>query len=282
VCSHQPVLSFRSFALSRYAGAPARQSSARHLHTCPRSVPSGGLAKRDPTPNDQPQDISLAAAEAQYQQSLKAVGIVMDNISPWLFEVGSWIFGGLIAFTLLVLASLLTVGPVDLSVKLSTVAFAVSLPLNVTGLVLLRLVRDLKPVQLEGITHVFQKAGLTPGQQQIPSIASLEAMRERGTRTVMRTTMGILGLSSVLTIVAITAALWHMRSLSGRPKSDLGSKKRQDKHQVTTISLAGSEPLLSWGNLAALVVSRRSSGLRAGCQEVEALLAAAPSVSLAS
>jgi hypothetical protein len=168
------------------------------------------MSQFDPTPNSQSQDISLAAAEAQYQQSMKAVGIVMDDISPWLFEVGSWIFGGLIAFTLLVVAALLTVGPVDSSVKVSTVAFAVSLPLNVTGLVLLRLVRDMQPVQLEGITHAFQEAGLTPGQEQFPSIAALAEMRERGTRMVLSSTMGILGLSAVLTIVGITAALWHM------------------------------------------------------------------------
>jgi hypothetical protein len=127
-----------------------------------------------------------------------------------LFEVGSWIFGGLIAFTLLVLASLLTVGPVDLAVKLSTVAFAVSLPLTVTGLILLRLGRDLKPVHFEGVTQVFQEAGLTPGEQQIPSVASLEALRERGTRIVLSTTLGMLGLSSILMVVGMTAALWHM------------------------------------------------------------------------
>jgi len=161
-------------------------------------------------PNGQPQEVSLAAAEVQYQQSLKAVGTVMENISPWLFEVGSWIFGGLIAFTLLVLASLLTVGPVDLAVKLSTVAFAMSLPLSVTGLVLLRLMRDLKPVHFDGVAQVFQEAGLTPGAQQIPSVASLEALRQRGTRIVLSTTLGMLGLSSLLTITAMTAALWHM------------------------------------------------------------------------
>src|SRR5215469_1254924 len=169
----------------------------------PTSEPNG-------EPNGQPQKVSLAAAEAQYQQSLKAASTVMENISPWLFEVGSWIFGGLIAFTLLVLASLLTVGPVDLAVKLSTVAFAVSLALNKTGLVLLRLVRDLKPVQFEGIAQVFQEAGLTPGEEQIPSVASLKTLRDRGTRIVLSTTVGMLGLSSTLTIVAMTAALWHM------------------------------------------------------------------------
>jgi hypothetical protein len=161
-------------------------------------------------PNGQPQKVSLAAAEAQYQQSLKAASTVIGKISPWLFEVGSWIFGGLIAFTLLVMASLLTVGPVDLAVKLATVAFAVSLPLNVTGLVLLRLMRDLKPVHFEGVAQVFQEAGLTPGEQQIPSVASLEALRERGTRIALSATLGMLVLSSILTILAMTAALWHM------------------------------------------------------------------------
>jgi hypothetical protein len=168
------------------------------------------MSQPNPGPNGQPSDISLAAAEVQYQQSLKAVGKVIENISPWLFEVGSWIFGGLIAFTLLVLASLLTVGPVDLSVKVSTVAFAMSLPLAVTGLVLLRLVQDLKPVHLEGVAQVFQEAGLTPGEQQIPSVTSLEALRKRGTQIVLSTALGMLGLCSILTIVGMTAALWHM------------------------------------------------------------------------
>jgi hypothetical protein len=168
-------------------------------------------------PNGHPQEVSLAAAEVQYQQSLKAVGKVIERISPWLFEVGSWIFGGLIAVTLLVLASLLTVGPVDLSVKLSMVAFAVSLPLNVTGLVLLRLVQDLKPVQFEGVAQVFQEAGLTPGEQQIPSVASLEALRERGTQVILSTTLGMLGLSSILTIVGMTAAMWHSPGGSESP-----------------------------------------------------------------
>src|SRR5215469_15383481 len=168
------------------------------------------MSQLNPTPNGQPQEVSLAAAEVQYQRSMKAAGKIMENISPWLIEVGSWIFGGLIAFSLLVVPSLLTVGPVDFAVKLATVAFAVSLPLNVTGLVLLRLVRDLKPVQFEGIAQVFQEAGLTPGEEQIPSVASLKTLRDRGTRIVLSTTVGMLGLSSTLTIVAMTAALWHM------------------------------------------------------------------------
>jgi hypothetical protein len=60
---------------------------------------------------------------------MKAVSKVLENIMPWLLDVGSWIFGGLIAFNLLVMASLITVGPVDRSIKISTAGFALALPL---------------------------------------------------------------------------------------------------------------------------------------------------------
>jgi hypothetical protein len=161
-----------------------------------------------PTPH---QEITLAAAEAQYHQSMKAYSRLLDKGTPWLFEVGSWIFGGLIAFTLLILSALITVGPVDLYVKSATTALALALPLDVTGLVLLRLVQDLKPVKFEqGITQTFQEVGLTPGDMQIPSLTSLQALRIRGTRVALRYALGILALSVVLTLAGITVTLWHM------------------------------------------------------------------------
>lgn len=125
--------------------------------------------------------------------------------------MGSWIFGGLIAFTLLILSALITVGPADLYVKSATAALALALPLDVTGLVLLQLVQDLKPVKFEeGVTQTFQEAGLTPGDMQIPSLTSLQALRIRGTRVALRYALGFLALSIFLTLAGITATLWHM------------------------------------------------------------------------
>ena len=168
------------------------------------------MSQTDPPVAVQHEEVSLAAAEALYTQSMKAVSKLMENIVPWLLDAGSWIFGGLIAFNLLVMASLITVGPVDLAIKISTAAFALALPLNVTGLVLLKLMQDLKPVGFEGITQAFQDVGLSPGENQIPSLTSLEALRKRGTRIVLSTTLGILALSGTLTLTGIMAALWHM------------------------------------------------------------------------
>lgn len=169
------------------------------------------MSQTDPAPADPRGQNAPGALDEQSQQSLKALEQLGERFTPWLIEVGTWIFGGLIAFNLLVMGSLLTVGPVDLAIVVSTAAFALALPLNVTGLVLLRLVQDLKQVRFEDeVARAFQQAGVTLGEEQIPSAEALETMRTTRPRVVLSTSSGILTLSVVLTVTGMTAALWHM------------------------------------------------------------------------
>jgi ABC-type multidrug transport system fused ATPase/permease subunit len=141
---------------------------------------------------------------------MKAFGKFVERITPWLFEVGSWSFGGLIAFTLLVVASLLTVGPVDPAIMVAMTAFALALPLDVAGLILLRLVQDLKRVGFEEeVVQVFHDVGFTVGEQ-MASPTALESLRKRRTGIVLGDSLGILALSGLLTLTGMTAALWHM------------------------------------------------------------------------
>src|SRR5947209_5519003 len=127
------------------------------------------MSQTDPAPADPHQGNLLAAAEEQNKQIRKAVEKLFESFTPWIVEFGSWIFGGLIAFTLLVMASLLTVGPVDPAIKIATAAFALALPLNVTGLFLLRLVQDLKQVGFEEeVAQAFQEISF-PGGAQVAS-----------------------------------------------------------------------------------------------------------------
>ncbi len=169
------------------------------------------MSQPDPAVTGQPQTGSLAAAEAQSYRGRRAYDGLLERITPWLFEIGSWIFGGLIAFTLLILPSLITARPLDLPIEVAAAAFALALPLNVTGLVLLRIVRDVKPGGFEEeIAQVFQEAGLTPGEQEVPSLITLQAVRKRGTRSVLYADLGILMLSSAMTLVGTVAALWHI------------------------------------------------------------------------
>ncbi len=168
------------------------------------------MSQTDPAPADPHQELSLAALQEQDKQSMKAFGKFVERISPWLFEVGSWIFGGLIAFTLLVMAALFTVGPVDPAITVSTAAFALALPLDLAGLFLLRLVQDLKRVGFEEeMAQAFQDVGVTVGAQ-IASPTALESLRKRRTGIVLGSSLGILALSALLTLTGMTAVLWHM------------------------------------------------------------------------
>jgi len=168
------------------------------------------VSQTNPAPADPHQQISPAAPQEQYKQSMKAFGKFVERISPWLFEVGSWIFGGLIAFNLLVMASLITVGPVDPTIMVATAVFALALPLDVAGLFLLRLIQDLKRVGFEEeVVQTFQDVGFTVGVQ-LASPKALESLRKRRTGIVLGSSLGILALSVLLTLTGMTAALWHM------------------------------------------------------------------------
>ena len=180
------------------------------------------MSQTDPPPPDPHQESSHAAREEQDIPSKKpiwqatpgevwkAFGMLLERITPWLFEFGSWIFGGLIAFTLLVMASLLTIGPVDPAIMTATVAFALALALDVTGLVLLRLIQDLKHVGFEEeLAQAFQEVGFTFGEP-ISAPTALQTQRKRRTGVVLSYALGIVALSGLLTLTGMTATLWHM------------------------------------------------------------------------
>ena len=85
---------------------------------------------------------------------------LVERITPWLLDLGNWIFGALIAFDLLILSALLTIGPVDTSVLIATGAVALALPPDIAVFLLLRLAADMKSVDLEEVaTEAFVDVG---------------------------------------------------------------------------------------------------------------------------
>jgi hypothetical protein len=140
----------------------------------------------------------------------KALGELAETIAPWFFEFGSWVFGGLIGFNLLIIGPLITLGPVDPAVTAATAAFALALPLDVAGIFALRLVQDLQRVGLED--EVARAVG-----QVIPAVGALapppsarEAQRQRRTGHLLRASFWILALSGVLAVLGMLAVLRHM------------------------------------------------------------------------
>jgi len=115
-------------------------------------------------------------------RGLRALGAAL---TPWLLDVGSWIFGGLIAVNLIVMSSLITVGPVDRAIRVSIVAFACALPLNVAGICLLRIITDIKAVGFDDLTlKAFQDAGFPDIDAYFPPVREREALRARRSNVV--------------------------------------------------------------------------------------------------
>jgi predicted RND superfamily exporter protein len=130
---------------------------------------------------------------------------LLESIAPWLLELGNWIYGGLIASTLVLLGVLLTVGPVDPAVKVASAAFALALPLDITGFVLLRLFADFAK---SGIAEMSTKAMIDAGftvEGGPPTFASSKVRS-----VALRYSYRVLFIAVLLTLVGLTAAFWHM------------------------------------------------------------------------
>jgi hypothetical protein len=134
---------------------------------------------------------------------------LVERIAPWLLDLGNWIFGALIAFDLLILSALLTVGPVDTSVLIATAAIALALPPDIAGFLLLRLAADMKSVDLEqAATEEFVEVGFEVKDRR--PVQSPDEAEQRRARVVLRYSYALLALTVVLTFIGVTAALWHM------------------------------------------------------------------------
>lgn len=134
-----------------------------------------------------------------------ALGRLFDAIAPWLFELGNWIFGGLIAVSLIVLGALLTVGPVDWAIKVATASFALALPLDVAGFVILRLFADMIKQSLGdvGIKAFIEQGFSVEGDSVRIADSKLRSV-------ALGYSYSVLSLTLLLTVIGLAAALWHM------------------------------------------------------------------------
>ncbi|HEY7169409.1 MAG TPA: hypothetical protein VH417_01110 [Vicinamibacterales bacterium] len=145
------------------------------------------------------------------RQSLDAIDRLLDRTTPWLSEIGSWIFGGVVAVDLVGISSLLTVGPVDAAVRLSITLFACALPMSVAGIVVLRLTRDLIAVGVDDLAQqAFRESGLPDIDAYFPTPRERPALLKRRAGLALRYALAIAAVSGALTLAALVAALWHM------------------------------------------------------------------------
>ena len=143
--------------------------------------------------------------------SSNALAYLVEWTTPWLVEVGSWAFGGLIALNLVLVAALITVGPVDRAELIGTVAFACALPMDVAGIVLLRLTKDLKDIRVDDLAlKAFQDARFPDIEAYFPPAHERESYSRRRARISLAYAVAIAVLSTGMTLAGVAASLWHM------------------------------------------------------------------------
>ena len=117
----------------------------------------------------------------------------------------------MIAVNLVLVSALITVGPVDRATRIATGALAGALPLNIAGIVLLRLIKDVKDIGLDDLTlRAFQDACFRDIEAYFPVPLERGSQHSRRTRLALVYSAGIAALSIGLTVTGMTAALWHM------------------------------------------------------------------------
>jgi len=143
------------------------------------------------SPADQHPEGNPPAVDEQSRRTFSGLRNLAERITPSLVDVGSWIFGGLIAVNLVVLSALITVGPIDAAIQTSTAALAAALPLNVAGIVLLRLIKDVNDVGLDDLTlRAFQDAGFPNIDAYFPPPGERAVQQARRSRVAMLYSMG--------------------------------------------------------------------------------------------
>ncbi len=138
-----------------------------------------------------------------WARTWSAFGTLVVKASPWLLDLGEWVFGALFALNLLLLGALLSIGPGDRAVLVASAAIAGALPPGVAGFLLLRFAADTKRVDIEKIaTSAFVEAGF--------SVEGGRPSAKRRTLVVLRYSYGLLAVTGVCTLTGMTAAFWHM------------------------------------------------------------------------
>ena len=150
--------------------------------------------------------------EAQHRGAKEGQRILAARLEPWLIDVGSWAFGGLLVFTAAFTAALTTVDRFDGAVLVSMTAFACALPLQVAGICLARLVKDVQAVgMIDELTMQSAKnAGYLDVEAYVPPAAEWKSLRARRSSAALRYSLVIAAVCVALTSIGLVAALWYV------------------------------------------------------------------------
>ena len=129
--------------------------------------------------------------------------------AKFLYDLGAWIFGGLLVAALMLLQVLISLGSVDHASVVAGVMIAIALPFNLAGLGIIRYFQHLNQTVEEARLGLAQNNSLdaetldrlTRGSQASPSSKH---------RALDSAVTIALYLSVLFTVIGLASALWHI------------------------------------------------------------------------
>lgn len=150
-------------------------------------------------------DQSVSPAKLDWRQGLQSWMEQSQRIVlKWLYDVGGWIFTGLIAVALMILQNLIAIGSADRALLVAGLLLAAALPLNLAGLWIVR--------YLKNLDQAGEEIQNTAGDVTVISVppvgfTATSPEKRKFTNTILS---ALLALSVLLTLLGICLALWHI------------------------------------------------------------------------
>jgi hypothetical protein len=127
-------------------------------------------------------------------------------VLKWLYDVGGWIFTGLIAVALMIIQNLIGIGHSDRGLLVAGLVLAVALPLNLAGLWIVRYIQNLDQAAA-GAKPPLAKKQSVADDATVNAAAIFSAKKRTFTNRVVTI---VLALSVLLTLLGLALALWHI------------------------------------------------------------------------
>lgn len=169
------------------------------------------MAEQDVSSIQPPDEMKPVDLDDPLKQRQEALGNIVETLKPWLFEFGNWIFGGLLAFNLVIVAPLLTLPQGHPEILIAITAFVCALPLDVSGLFLMKLIKDIRNIAIDDVMKEAFKDIRSAAMEAAPWAAeSGPSLYKKRTDISLRYSVRLAALSTVFTMLGMTAALWYI------------------------------------------------------------------------
>ncbi|HEY0752508.1 MAG TPA: hypothetical protein VGD98_00900 [Ktedonobacteraceae bacterium] len=179
---------------------PPSVEAAADLPPAPLEMPLAAVVPLGPMPVPRP-DLR--------QQSMLWMQKSLEITSKLLYDLGNWIFGGLIVANLMLLQALIGLGFADRAILVAGLATVLALPFNLAGLGLIRYFNSLNQAAEEARQVLAQNGNLDAGT--LIRLTNDSSVFSSGKRQVMDSSVSLaLYLSTLFTVVGFASALWHI------------------------------------------------------------------------